>query len=223
MTTAAQMIAMTIFLFNFFSDPFSAASRLVDLLPAEEPVNDTFSGVIFCSVVRTDTRVTSKVGFDATIVSTALRTSALSGIFTETDFSLATGFSAAIFLAAAGLVRVFATPVFAACVFTEALTAGFALAFFAAALSAVFVEAFTSVFFTLVFAADFTLVFFADAFSAAFALAFFTADFSAAFFVTGFTVFSTDAFFAVFFAAAVCSVVFVFAISLSFAIKYIFL
>ena len=179
--TAAQIIAITIFLFNFFSDSLSAASRLAGLLPAEKSANDTFFTGSFCSVVCTDTGASPKIGFDATSVSTALRTSALSDVFTETDFSLATGFSGTIFLAARGFVRVLSAAGLAACIFTDAATAGFAAAFavvfFAAVLGAVFAVAFTSAFFTLALAGIFALVFFAPAFSSALALAVFAAGF----------------------------------------------
>ena len=231
--TAAQMIAMTIFLFNFFSDSLSATASLTDLLPAEAPSNDTFSVAFFRSAACTDTGVSSKVGFDDTIVSTALRTSALSVGFAETVVPFVPGFSAAEVFA-----RTLSETAFAVCIFAEAFVDGFAFALvffavvsdtgfaadvFAAARTGAFEIAFfagslTAVF-ALSFTVDFALVFFAGAFSPAFAPALFAAGFSAAFLAVGVTDFSTDAFFAVFFTAAAFSVVFVFAISLSFAIK----
>lgn len=233
--TAAQIIAMTIFLFNFFSDSLSATASLTDLLPAEAPSNDTFSVAFFRSAACTDTGVSSKVGFDDTIVSTALRTSALSVGFAETVVPFVPGFSAAEVFA-----RTLSETAFAVCIFAEAFVAGFTPAFalvffavvsdtdfaadvFAAARTLDFEIAFfagsLTAAFALSFTVDFALVFFAGAFSPAFAPALFAAGFSAAFLAVGVTDFSTDAFFAVFFTAAAFSVVFVFAISLSFAIK----
>ena len=162
----------------------------------------------------------------------AFAASTLSVIFAETVFSLTRDFSAAVFFAA-DFERTLSPPVFTLCVFAvvftaalpEAFTAVFLTAGLGTVFTAVFVSVFfttafaavfTSVFFTAVFTEVFTLVIFSTAFSAVFATAFFAAGFSAVFLAADFAVFSAGAAFAVL-ALAVFSVVFVLAISLSFA------
>ena len=165
--TAAQIIAMTIFLFNFFSDSLSATASLTDLLPAEAPSNDTFSVAFFRSAACTDTGVSSKVGFDDTIVSTALRTSALSVGFAETVVPFVPGFSAAEVFA-----RTLSETAFAVCIFAEAFVAGFtpafALVFFAGAFSPAFAPALFAAGFSAAFLAVGVTDFSTDAFFAVF-------------------------------------------------------
>ena len=229
MMTAAQTIAITIFLFNFFSDSFSETDRLTGLLPPEKSVNDIFSETGFCSSVNDEAVLTSeKRGFEAGTFTASM----LSVIFAESVFSLMRDFSAAVF-SASDFERALSPPVFTRCVFTavftadfpEAFTAFFLTAGFGAFFTTVFVSAFftpafaavfTSAFFATAFSAVFTLFFFSTAFSAVFETAFFAAGFSAVFFTADFSFFYAGAFFAVL-ALAAFSGVFVLAISLSFA------